>query len=339
MPWGYAVAAGIGLLGSSMQADAAGEAAASSAQAQRDAARISAEEARFRPVGITTAFGKSNFGTDAEGRLNSASYELTPQLAAARDRLLSQATGRGLDFADQGFAAGQGLFGLGQGYLAQTPQQAAQDWMASQQNLLAPMREQQLAGIRNNLFNTGRGGLAVGATGMRPDGSAGLAATNPEMAAYYNALAQQDRQLAAQAQEQGRAQTLFGTDLMNKGLGLFSTSYSPFQTQLGLAGTVEDLGMNALNTGAALGAKAQPGSSTAAQALLQGGLGAARTMQASDSYSPIGATLAGLSNNRQFTSGLGNWFNSRNLYNNSANALGFGQINPYSGEYMSSLEF
>lgn len=77
-------------------------------------------------------------------------------------------------------------------------QAAAQQYIQRQQALLAPQREQQLAGVRNTLFQRGRGGLATGAT------STGMAATNPEMAAYYNALAQQDAQLAANAEQVAR---------------------------------------------------------------------------------------------------------------------------------------
>jgi hypothetical protein len=77
---------------------------------------------------------------------------------------------------------------------------AAQRYVQQQQNLLAPQREQQLSAVRNNLFQRGRSGLATGATmaGNR-------AATNPEMAAYYNALAQQDAQITANADQIARA--------------------------------------------------------------------------------------------------------------------------------------
>jgi len=65
---GGLIAGGIGLLGSSMQADAAQSAAQSSADAQVRAAEIAAREARFRPVGVTTGFGSSNLVFDSEGR-------------------------------------------------------------------------------------------------------------------------------------------------------------------------------------------------------------------------------------------------------------------------------
>lgn len=322
---GGLIAGGIGLLGSSMQADAAQSAAQSSADAQVRAAEIAAREARFRPVGITTAFGTSQFGFDPEGRLVSAGYNLTPQLQAVRDRLLSQAAGEGLDMATQGFEAGRGLFNLGQQYIAETPEMAAQRYMTQQQALLAPSRERTLAGLRTNLFNTGRTGLSVGATGVRPGGGAGLSAANPELEAYYNALAQQDAQLAAQAMEQGQAQTRFGAGLLSGGLGLQSSAYSPFQTQLGLGGTVENLGQGALELGSALGGRIASGGGTAANALLSGGLGAARTLQEAGTASPLGSSVAGLASNPQLVSGLADYVRglrtpSFDMYSNPANA-------------------
>jgi hypothetical protein len=80
--------------------------------------------------------------------------------------------------------------------------------------LLAPSRERQMAQLQNQLFQQGRGGLSVGATGMRPSGAAGLGATTPEMEAYYNAIAQQDAQLAAQAQQAGQQNVAFGSGLL-----------------------------------------------------------------------------------------------------------------------------
>ena len=138
MPWGAVIGAGIGLLGSSMQADAA----QAGAQANVEAARIAAEAQKFRPVGVTTRFGTSQFTTDANGNVTNAGYNVAPDIAAMRDRLFSQAGGQGFQTADQAQAAQQGLFGLGQQYLAQSPEAAAQQWMQSQQALLAPSRQQ-----------------------------------------------------------------------------------------------------------------------------------------------------------------------------------------------------
>jgi hypothetical protein len=235
MPWiGGAIAGGLGLLGSSMAGNSAEAAANTSAQAQLESARLAAEAAKFRPVGITTRFGTSNFQMSPEGYLQSAGYNISPELATIQDRLMSQAGGQGVDFTGQGLQAAQGLFNLGQQYLAQSPEAAAQQWMTTQQAALAPGREKALAGVRQNLFNTGRGGLATSQGGD-------LQAANPEMAAYYNALAQQDLDLAARAQEQGRAAVNFGAGLFGTGAQAATAGYSPLQTGLGLAETIEKL--------------------------------------------------------------------------------------------------
>ena len=148
------VGGALGLLGASSQADAAQAAAQTSADAQLQAARIAAEEARFRPVGVTTRFGTSNFTFDENGRLAGAGYTPDPALAAIRDRMLSQAGGQGMGLADQGLGAAESLFGLGQQYLSQSPQGAAQQWMQSQQAVLQPGREAALARTRQGLLHS-----------------------------------------------------------------------------------------------------------------------------------------------------------------------------------------
>jgi hypothetical protein len=127
----------------------------------------------------------------------------------------------------------------------------------------------------------------------------GLGAANPEMEAYYNALAQQDAGLAAQAMEQGRQQTAFGAGLFGTGAGLLGQytsgltgSYSPFTTGLGTAQTIESLGQAPLEMGAALGGRNV--NATGANALFQGGISAAKTMQGASGYSPGGGLLSGL---------------------------------------------
>ena len=367
------ITAGASLLGGYLQGKSAENAAGIQAGAQTEAARIAAAESRFRPVGITTRFGGSQFqfgipGVSApvassyatpaefqaaqaayqtrlanEGRVIGASYTLDPALRAYQDRFLGLA-GRGLTqaegaqerFAPLG-AAAQGLFGLGQQYLtpsagiqgitslgqqylAQSPQEAAQKYMAGQQNLLAPSRERQLGQIQNQLFQTGRGGLSVGATGERPSGAAGLGAANPEMEAYYNALAQQDAQLAAQAQQAGQQQSAFGAGLLGQGqaleqgrLGfgasLFGTggnlltqgyggqaaALGPYQAYLQGATGLEALGQQPLELGSALGGRiANP---TGANALFQGGMAAAQSMGAANAYNPFATALTGASQN------------------------------------------
>lgn len=309
---GSLVGGALGLVGGLIGADAQEDAAQASANAQMQAARIAAEESRFRPVAITTGFGQSQFQTGPDGRVSGASYQLTPELQALRNQLISQATGAGAGLTQQGLGAAQGLFNLGQQYVAQTPEQAAADWMASQQQALSPAREQALSGLMNRLAQQGTQGLAVS--------QAGGVQANPLAQAYFNSIAQQDRELAARAQEQGRAQTQFGQGLLSGGLQLAQGAYAPLSQQLSTAQGIEALGQSALDIGAQLGGRvANP---SGASALLQGGIGAAQALQQANQYSPAASLLSGLGANQNFTNALGGLFSS-------------GYSNPWSGASLS----
>ena len=308
MPWiAAAAAAGGNILGGYLQGQAAENAAETSAKAQLQAARIAAEESRFRPVGVTTRFGTSQFTTGPDGRVSGAGYTVSPELKAYQDRLMAL-SGQGLTQAEaaQGMyqpltGAATNLFNLGGQYLAQSPEEVAAKYMQGQQDLLAPSRERQYAELQNRLFNTGRGGLSVGATGIRPGGGAGLSASNPEMEAYYNALAQQDAALAGQAQQAGQQQLAFGTGLFGQGSNLLNQyqagqvgALSPFTGYLSSAQTLESLGQQPLDIGASLGGRNV--NNAGAQALMSGGIGAAQTMQQANAYSPFGTALMGAAN-------------------------------------------
>ena len=229
-------------------------------QAQRNiqqAAGQGVAGAQFRPIGTTTRFGTSNFQVDpATGQLVSAGYTAAPEITSAQNRLL----------------------GLGASYLAQSPEEVAQQYMSKQYDLLDPSRQRQLANIRNQQFQTGRGGLSVGSTGLRPSGAQGLMGSNPELEAYYNALAQQDAQLAAQAQQAGQQQVTFGTGLFGQAGQLENMAQQPFALSQGLAGQSSaagaragEIGLRGAVYGGALGTSAGATASPLAYGL--GGLG------------------------------------------------------------------
>jgi hypothetical protein len=216
-----------------------------STQQQLEATRRAEQFATFKPVGVTTAFGQSNFGFDpTTGQLTSAGYTATPQIAAQREK----------------------LFTLGAEALPTTADTAAlqQQYLEQQRGLLAPSREQQLAQLRNRQYQRGTGGLATGGTvaGYAP-GAGGLMQTNPEMAAYYNALAREDATLGANA-------PIYAQDLLNKriatGTGLFTQ-----------AGALETMAQQPLTLGAGLGAQAATAGSRAGLYGLTGAQGAAQT--------------------------------------------------------------
>jgi hypothetical protein len=317
MPW---ITGGAILAGSLLGGRSAANAAETSANAQLEAGRQAAEAARFRPVGITTRFGSSNFQFDPQGYLTGAGYNVSPELKAYQDRLMSL-TGQGLTQAEQAQAqyapltgAASGLFNLGQQYLAQSPEQVAQDYITRQQALLAPGRDRESAALATRLQNTGRGGLAIAQGG-------GLQAANPEAAALANARAMQDLQLAAQATQAGQQQVQFGQGLFGAGAGLLGNYYAgqnaalaPFQSTLGLTGTIENLGQNALDIGSTLGGRAM--NTGAASALLQSGIRAAETAQPGNAYNPFARTLQGFGSNPSLMRSM--WNNpSYNALNNS----------------------
>lgn len=323
MPWiAPAISVGGSLLGGMLGGQSSSNAANASAQAQLEAARIAADAARFRPVGVTTRFGASQFGFDPSGNLSSAGYTVSPELKAYQDRLmgLSGSALSQAEMAQQQYAplqgAAQGLFGLGQQYLAQSPEQVAQQYMAKQQDLLAPSRERQMSQLQNTLFQQGRGGLSVGATGQRPGGGAGLGATTPEMEAYYNAIAQQDAALGAQAQQAGQQQVAFGTGLFGTGANLLGQyqqgqvgALSPFQAYLSGTQGIEGLGQSALDIGSQLGGRSAQAGANVGQFLQRGGQGAALTAQAGQ-FDPFATLLQGIGQNKQIGQGLANWMQS-----------------------------
>jgi hypothetical protein len=206
-----------------------------------------------------------------------------------------------MDMIQQGQQAGQGLFNLGQGYLATSPEQAAQAYMQKQQALLAPSNDMAYARLQQNLQNTGRGGLSIAQGGM-------LGAANPEAQAYYNALAQQNLGLAANAQAEGRAATQFGQGLLGAGIDLTSQAYNPYKTQFGLAQSVETAGQGALDIGSALGGRAATAGANVGNTLYQGGIASAASMAAANKANPWADIISGAAGNKQLMSGVKNLF-------------------------------
>lgn len=319
----------LGLIGGSEQEDAA----QAQAQGQADAARIAAEASAFRPVGLTTRFGKSGYTYDANGNIIGAGYQVAPDLAAMREGMLGMAGGslsqaqqmRKLQpFLDE---SATNLFKLGTQALPQTTDinQLSKNYVTQQQGLLQPQREQDLARVRNSLQQAGRGGLAFGATQ-----AGNRAATNPEMAAYYNSLAQQDAQIAANAvpaaQQQVQNQINMGAGLMGTGINTVSQGYGlqtaalePWRQYMQGAQNIEGMGAGAMDMSSALGAKTSTAGANQAQYL-------ART-NANTGISGLGSGLMGLANNSQFTSGLGNLFSNFGTAGRYGTTLGSQQTN------------
>ena len=308
---------GLGTAGNLLQMQQSKEAALA-AQQRIDAETAAAKtSAAFRPIGMTTRFGSSQFVVDpVTGQLTSAGYTLSPEAKAAQDRFVK--------LAEQGIQQAEGaqkafeplqtgaerLFELGQGYLAKTPEQVASDYLKSQMALLQPGREIELANLQNRLQQQGRGGLSVAQGGT-------MGATTPELQALYNARARQEAELAANAQQLGQRDVLFGAGLLGQGaqtMGQYyggqQASYAPFTTALGQVQGLESMAQQPLQMGASLGQTA----STAGARVGALGLEGANISQrlatgANATTNPYAQALMAAGNpNAMFGQSLGNVF-------------------------------
>ena len=277
--------------------------AAVKAQEMIDAETAAAKAAaQFRPIGMTTRFGSSKFGFDpVTGQLTSAGYTLSPEAKAAQDRFvklaesgLVQAEGAQEQFKPLQTGA-TSLFTLGNKYLAQTPETVASDYMKSQLALLKPGRDLELANIETRLRNQGRLGLSVAQGGN-------LGATTPELQALYNARAQQEAQLAANAQQYGQQNVLFGAGLLGQGAtamgnyyGGQQQAYTPYTTALGQVTGLESAAQQPLSMGMNIGQTAAQAGFNVGQLGLKGaGQSVALATSPAATTNPYATLLSGL---------------------------------------------
>lgn len=282
--------------GAKASAAAASQAANTQAQAARDAATAAA----FRPVGISSRFGTSQFGYENIGgipRLTTAQYIPSEEIANIREALLALAP-TSLNYIQSAAGAieptgqaAQSLFNLGSQYLAESPEELRQRYYSQQQALLEPTRRREEARLASGVFSRGRQGLNISDMGQ------------PELFALTQARREQDAALAAQAEQQAQQQLGFGSSLFNTGASLLGTQYQlpaqalgPLQSLLGMAGSVEELGQQGYQLGLQAGGLGQPGATAAAQLLGSGLAQAAQTR-----YQGVQQANAA---NAQFLSGL-----------------------------------
>jgi hypothetical protein len=228
---------------------------------QREAARMAAQGSAFRPVGITSRFGSSQFGMEDIGgvpRVTSASYTVAPELRSIQDRLMGL-TGGALGTAEQAQmmaqplgAASTGLFNLGGQYLAESPEQARQRYMNQQYALLDPVRQREEQRLASSVFGRGRAGLNIGDMGQ------------PELYSLAAARRAQDLQLAQQAEQASQQQIGFGAGLFGTGAqrlaemyGIPTQALGPLQSYLGSSESIEQLGQQPLTLGLNVGTAGQ----------------------------------------------------------------------------------
>ena len=343
---------GLGTAGNLLQMQQSRE-AAQKAQAMIDAETAAAKQsAAFRPVGMTTRFGTSQFTVDpVTGQLTSAGYTASPGVLEAQNRLvalgnqgLAQAEAAQGQFAPLQTGA-QRLFELGQGYLAKTPQDVAQNYLNQQMALLQPGRETELANLQNRLQQQGRGGLAVAQGGNLGD-------TTPELQALFNARAQQEAQLAANAQQYGQQNVAFGAGLLGTGaqtMGNYyagqQAAYAPYTTALGQFQNLEQLAQQPLQMGASLGQQSSAAGFNMGRLGLQGAGQSVALATGADATRNLAAQglIAAGNPNAMFGQALNKV--AGGLFGNTPATSGFsyGQygtgVDPSTGEYFGSLFF
>jgi len=251
---GSAVGGIIGAAGNYFGAKRAADAARDAGVRQMQAADKAFEASKFKPVGITTRFGQSAFETDPYGRVTSATYTATPEVQRLQEQL-SGMYGSSLGQAERAMAmqpqyeqAGQGLFNLGQSYLAESPDQARQRYMQQQMDVLRPYDIEEEQRLAAGVFGRGRGGLSVGAGGQ------------PELQALAESRRRRDLQLAAGADQAAQQQIAFGQGLLGGsaqttglGYGLQQQALAPFQAQFGTAQGLDDAAKQSLQMGLGIG--------------------------------------------------------------------------------------
>jgi hypothetical protein len=316
--------------------------AAQKAQAMIDAETAAAKQsAAFRPIGMTTRFGTSQFAIDPKtGQLTSAGYTLSPEAKNAQDRFLTLA-GAGLtqaEGAQEAFKPLQtgatNLFTLGNKYLAQTPQDVAKNYLAEQMALLQPGRELEFANLQTKLRNQGRLGLSVAQGGT-------LGATTPELQALFNARAQQEAQLAANAQREGQQNVLFGSGLLSQGaqtMGQYyggqTAAYQPYTTALGQVQGLETAAQQPFQLGVGLGKETSTAGYNVGRLGLTGaGQSVALATGADATRNPYATALGGISSNPLFTDAL-----TKIAGGTPVNALDFGAYGKGDAGFQKMLE-
>jgi len=214
--------------------------------------------AGFTPYSIRSGIATST--VDPTNR--TASYTLTPEMQAFRDRYFAGATSalpsaEQTAYAQQVSDYGKGLFGRA---TAMDTEAMTQDYFNKNLALLEPARAQESSRLNDLQFARGTTGAGIGM---------GAGYVNPQQFALASAREQQNAALALSAEDRARA--IQGEDLQRAGAlyGLGQTyltqPYETANTLMGYGINLENLGANTmaqgLNTGISVG---QLGNQTAA---------------------------------------------------------------------------
>ena len=217
--------------------------------------------------------------------------------------------GQGLDtaeqaipFAQQFSAPAQGLFDIGQDYIASSPEQARNEYMQRQMAALRPYDIEEEERLSRTAFGRGQGGLSVGVGG------------NPLLKQLQESRNRRNLQLAAGAEDAAQQAVNFGGQQVAKAGALMGTGYdvmqgslAPYQSYLANQAKLEELAQQPLTMGANLGATAMTGQQYGADMASQGSLGVAQQQLAASQMK--NNAMQGLFGNKDLLDGLGNYFN------------------------------
>ena len=308
------ISGGLKTAGGLLQSEQDRAAAEAGARSINAATQTAVQGAQFRPIGTTTRFGSSNFQYDpTTGQLTGAGYQLSPEAKAQQDRFMALAN-NGLTQIEQAQAqyaplqtGAQRLFGLGNQYLAQSPQEVAQNYLNQQMSLLQPGRELELANLQNTLQQQGRAGLSVAQGGS-------LGATTPELQALYNARAQQEALLAANAQRAGQQDVLFGAGLLDRGattMGNYysgqQAAYAPYTAAMGQVSGLETAGQQPFTMSTGLANQMATAGANAGRLGMEGATSAANiTMGRAATTNPFASLLTGAGSDPTLAQGVAN---------------------------------
>lgn len=277
MTWGAVASAGASIVGGMMSGDAAEGASRQQAQMSAEQAAALKEAAKWKPTGTTNRYGASAQTIDPEtGALTNAQWNMSPEMKAYQERLMA-ASGQALpsDF---------------------DPTKATEAQYQLLKNQQAPGVERGYSGLLSNLMGKGTLGLATGGTeGI--GGSTALHQTNPQMEAYFNAVAQQDAANLTAAQTQARS--MMDSDI-NRSNGLFNQST-----------VIDDRGDTALNNTMKWSADQRDAALRGAGAVAtQSNLASSQQAEA-DGGSMFGSLLQGIGGNKNLSSTIGGLFGTK----------------------------
>jgi len=216
-----------------------GNQASSSAAKDAAAAQLEASKIAADAAAFKPYSVTTGLGTSYfDPEAQTAGYELDPALAAWRDQMM--------------MAAGQAM------PTSFDTTANAQQYYDEMQAMMASSRQQENLQMQQDLFGSGRLGMRMAGEGA----GAGSGMVQPDVFGMNQARAQADQALAQQARAQAQTEL---DQAIARGTGLFQTGVG-----------IEQLGLTPLELGGTFGGYGSTAGSTQANALLQGGLGAAQ---------------------------------------------------------------